>query len=65
MRLPLKIIRHPESYEVRDAVGTHIAYIYFEDDLTRREQTKRLTQADAEQITKRIARLLTDAAGTR
>lgn len=62
MKLPLKITRNDESFGIRDAAGTSIAYVYFDEEPgTRRDVRKRLSLEEAEAIAKHIARSLTDA----
>ena len=58
-RLPLRVKRAGESYQIVDAAGRSI-YIYFEDDETRRSAMQRWTSAEAETLAKQIARALTD-----
>jgi len=55
MRLPLKIIRHSESFEIRDADLTNIAYIYFADTLGRRMNTKRMAEDEAKLVAKQLS----------
>jgi hypothetical protein len=60
--LPIKIVRHSESYQV--IFGTEQGawfYLYFEDEPGRRDTMKRMTEADALLLAKRIARTLTEA----
>lgn len=56
--MPLRIIRHPESFEVRDSEGRNIAFIYFEDETARRNAMRRLTEAEARGGAQKIARAL-------
>ena len=62
LALPLKITEHPESFGITDSIGTHVAYIYFEDNASRRNLTKRLDRAAALEVAKVTARALTDKA---
>ena len=57
--LPLRIRKHDESFVVEDANGMALAYVYFEDEPTRRALVKRLSSADARAIAQAIARALT------
>ncbi|MCV9940890.1 hypothetical protein OIU35_31455 [Boseaceae bacterium BT-24-1] len=60
MKLPLKVRRVHESYQITDAVGRGI-FLYFEDDPFIRSAAKeRWSPEEAEALAKRIARLLTD-----
>ncbi len=59
MKLPVKIIRRSESFEIRDADLTNIAHIYFENEPGRRMQVKRMTEAEAQQVAKQLAKALT------
>ncbi len=58
--LPLKISRAAESFSIKDAAGRSVCYLYFEDEESRRRQTRRFTEAEAREIAQMIARLLTD-----
>jgi hypothetical protein len=53
------VIEHSESFEVCDANGQNLAYIYFEDRADRRQQLKRLTKDEARRIAVNVARLPT------
>lgn len=61
MKLSLRIKRHDESYEVRDALGAAMSYTYFEDETGRQDRLRRVSEAEAREIAKLIARALTDA----
>jgi hypothetical protein len=54
---PWTIVEHSESFEVQDSAGRHLAYIYFEDDHTRRDFMRRLTKHDARRMAEQILRL--------
>jgi hypothetical protein len=54
---PWQVIEHPESFEVQDATGQALAYVYFEDEDGRRNAMKRLTPDEARRIASNIARL--------
>jgi hypothetical protein len=54
---PWKLIEHEESFEITDSVGRKLAYVYFEDDHTRRDFTKRLSKDDARTMARQILRL--------
>ena len=45
---------------VEDNAKTMVSHIYFEDEPGRRQQTKRVTKAEAIAIAQTIARALTD-----
>lgn len=46
-----------ESFQIVDSVGRHLAYVYFEDERTRRYFTKRLSKDDARRMAQQILRL--------
>jgi hypothetical protein len=52
---PIRLRQLAEAFVIEDGDGTSIACVYFEDDQTRRRQTKRLTKADAEEAAKIMA----------
>ena len=54
---PWKVIEHPESFEVRDANGQNLAYVYFDEDEARRDMLKRLTKDEAWRVAANIAKL--------
>jgi hypothetical protein len=56
--LPLRIRKIGESYIVEDVNGIALAYVYFEDEPTRRALAKRLRRDDAKAV-QAIARALT------
>jgi hypothetical protein len=58
--LPLKIRRSDESFSVEDATGRSVSFIQFDDEPSRRAQTRRFSQDEAREIAQMIARLLTD-----
>lgn len=60
IRLPLRVRIESEAVVVRDAIGTGLTYIYFEDEPIRRQSAKRVTKAQAIEIACAIARMLTD-----
>ena len=60
--LPLRIKRSGESFVVEDAHGKALAYVYFEDEPTRRALVNRLSSADAKAVAQMIARALTESA---
>ena len=59
--LPLRIRKSGESFAVEDANGVALAYVYFEDDPSRRGLVNRLSGADAKAVAQTIARALTVA----
>ncbi len=58
-RLPLRIRKTGKSFAVEDANGVALAYVYFEDDPSRRALVNRLSSADAKAVAQTIARALT------
>jgi hypothetical protein len=56
--LPLRIRKAAESFVVEDA-GVSLAYVYFEEDSSRRGLVNRLSSADAKAVAQTIARALT------
>jgi hypothetical protein len=54
---PCTIVEHSESFEVQDSAGRQLAYVYFEDDHTRRDFRKRLTKHDARRMAEQTLRL--------
>jgi hypothetical protein len=61
--LPLRIRKAAESFVVEDAGGVALAYVYFEEDPSRRGLVNRLSGADAKVVAQTIARALTGEAG--
>jgi hypothetical protein len=47
--LPLVVVEHDESFEIRDAKGRKLSYTYFDDgpDPTRRQVRERMTREEA------------------
>jgi hypothetical protein len=60
--LPLRIRKAAESFVVEDAGGVALAYVYFEEDPSRRGLVSRLSGTDAKAVAQTIARALTEAA---
>ncbi len=60
--LPLRIRKSGESFIVEAAGGIALAYVYFEDEPTRRGLVRRLSAKDAKRVAQTIARALTAAA---
>lgn len=56
-RLPWEVIEHTESYEVRSATGVRMAFVYFDEEPTRRATTHRLTKDEARRLAANIAKL--------
>lgn len=56
-RRPWTIVENPESFEVLDADGVKLAFVYFEDEPLRRALVKRLSKDEARRLAKEIARL--------
>ena len=61
--LPLNIRLAAEAYAVEDAAGRALSYTYFDDELSRRTQTRRFSKDEARAVAQMIARLLTDVEG--
>jgi hypothetical protein len=57
--LPLRVRKSGESYVVADINGVALAYVYFEDEPTRRALVNRLSSTDAKAVAQTIARALT------
>jgi hypothetical protein len=61
MRTPLRISKYAESFIIKDATDTVICAVYFDKgNDSERAIRKRMSEAEAEALAKRIARLLTD-----
>lgn len=58
--LPLKIRRSDEYFAIEDAAGRSVSCVLFDDEPSRRAQTRRFSQDEAREIAQMIARLLTD-----
>jgi hypothetical protein len=54
---PWKLVEVGESYQVQDAAGITLAYVYFEDEPTRRRFARRLSKDDAWRMAQQILRL--------
>ena len=54
---PWKLEEQGESFQIRDAAGRILAYVYFEDEPTRRNFSKRLSKDDARRMAQQILRL--------
>jgi len=54
---PWRIEESGESFQVVDAAGRSLAYVYFEDEPTRRGFMKRLSKYDAQRMAQQILRL--------
>jgi hypothetical protein len=52
-----KIEEPGESFQIKDAAGRILAYVSFEDEPTRRNFSKRLSEDDARRIAQQILRL--------
>lgn len=57
MPIPWTMIEHSESYEVRDASGQTLTFIYFEDEPGRRRQMKRVSKDMARRLASQICKL--------
>jgi hypothetical protein len=54
---PWKLVESGESFQVQDAAGLTLAYVYFEDEPTRRSFARRLSKDDARRMAQQILRL--------
>lgn len=54
---PWKIVDHEESFEVQDAAGVALCFIYYEDEPIRRGMMKRLSKYDARRMAEQILQL--------
>jgi hypothetical protein len=54
---PWKVEARRESYVVTDALGQHIAYVYFQDEAARQEVPVRLSKDDAQRIARAITQV--------
>ena len=54
---PWKIEEQGESFQIGDAAGRILAYVYFDDEPTRRNFSKRLSKDDARRMAQQILRL--------
>jgi len=54
---PWKIEEQGGPLQIRDAAGRILAYVYFEDEPTRRNFSKRLSKDDARRMAQQILRL--------
>ena len=57
LKTPWVAIEHPESFEVQDASGQHLVYIYFEDEPGRRRATGRISKEMARRLASQITKL--------
>ena len=54
---PWNLEEQGEPFQIRDAAGRILAYVYFEDEPTRRNFSKRLSKDDARRMAQQILRL--------
>jgi hypothetical protein len=54
---PWKLIEHAESFEVADAAGRALAFVYFEDEAGRATSLKRMGKDPARRLATQIERL--------
>jgi len=54
---PWKLEEQGESFQIRDAAGRILAYVYFENEPTRRNFSKRLSKNDARRMAQQILHL--------
>jgi hypothetical protein len=59
--LPLLIRKHDESFSIEDTNGVALAYVYSENDPSRRSLVSRLSAEDAKRVAQTIARVPTEA----
>lgn len=57
MPTPWTVIEHKEAYEVRDASGQALAYLYFEDEIGRRRTTRRISKDMARRLASQMTKL--------
>lgn len=51
------MIDHDESFEIQDAAGVHLAFVYYSDDPNRRNFMDRLSKDNARRMAQQILRL--------
>jgi hypothetical protein len=54
---PWTVEERGESFVIEDAAGIALAYVYFEDEPTRRRFAKRLSKDEARKMAQQILRL--------
>jgi ribosomal protein S4 len=54
---PWRLVEHAESFEVQDSAERTLAFVYFEDEPTRRGFMRRLSKYDARRMAEQILRL--------
>jgi hypothetical protein len=54
---PWRVIERDESYEIAADTGQSLAFVYFEDEQSRRFTTRRLTKDEARRVAINIAKL--------
>ena len=54
---PWKLEEQGESFQIGDAAGRILAHVYFDDEPTRRNFSKRLSKDDARRLAQQILRL--------
>lgn len=54
---PWQVVERPESFCIEDAVGQALAWVYFEEEETRRSSMHRLTRDEARRVAANIAKL--------
>jgi hypothetical protein len=54
---PWKLEEQDESFQIRDAAGRILAYVYFEDEPTCRNFSKCLSKDDSRRMAQQILRL--------
>jgi hypothetical protein len=63
IRPPFRLRRNAESFGIQDSAGRELAYVYFENEPGRRSITRRLTEADALEVARTLARSLATTYG--
>lgn len=58
MKLPIRIQRHENSYEIKDADNRSVCFVYYENEQSRRDLLNMWTSNEAEILIKKIARAL-------
>jgi hypothetical protein len=56
-QLPFGLVEHAESFEIQDAAGQALAFVYFEDEQGRAGSLKRMGKDPAKRLASQIQRL--------
>ena len=54
---PWKLVESGESFQIQDSAGVALAFVYYEDEPTRRNFMHRLSKSDARRMAQQIMRL--------